>query len=73
MAFADFDYRDGSGYYSKADYSGPYWLDDDGVGTLLSTSWPSVSGASVDDVNYEYRSGAGWFRRSTGAGPYTSS
>lgn len=72
MAFADYSYRDGSGYYLIADQSGPYWLDDAGDGTLLSTSWPTVAGASTSSA-YEYRDGAGWFRKTTGAGPYTAS
>ena len=72
MAFADFAYWDGSGYYKIADQSGPYWLDDAGTGVLLSTSWPTVAGASTDPA-YHFRSGAGWFRNTTGAGPYTSS
>lgn len=72
MAFADFEYRDGSGYYRKDDYSGPYWLDDSGDGTLLSTSFTAVSGASTNP-DYEYRDGAGWFKKSTGAGPYVAS
>lgn len=72
MAFSEYAYRDGSGYYKVSDESGPYWLDDSGVGTLLSTSWPTVAGASTSPL-YHFRSGAGWFRNSTGAGPYTSS
>ena len=70
MAFADFEYLDNLGYIKKDDRSGPYWLDDSGVGTLMTTM-PALDGIATDAA-YEYRDGAGWFKKSTGAGPYAS-
>lgn len=72
MAFTDYDYRDGSGYYKKTDMSGPYWLDDAGTGTLMTTM-VAVPGASAAGSGYVYRDGAGWFKEATGAGPYAAS
>lgn len=71
MAFADYEYRHGVGYFSKADQSGPYWLDDAGAATLM-VSRPKLPGISQNPA-YEYRDNAGWFHKTTGAGPYIAS
>ena len=73
MAFSDFAIRRGSGYYRIDDSSGPYWLDDNGDGTLLSTSWPTVEGAATPGSGYEFGHDCGWFKITTKAGPYTAS
>lgn len=71
MAFADYEYRDGVGYFHILDDSGPYWLDQSGVATLM-ISRPSLAGISSSQA-YEYRDSAGWFHKATGAGPYIAS
>lgn len=62
--------RLGDGYY-KDDGSGPYWADQAGVMTLMTTM-TAIVGAALNTA-YHYKLGSGYFHTDTGAGPYAAS
>lgn len=68
---SDYKLRVGDGYYKLSDGSGPYWADQAGVMTLM-TSMTAIVGAATNSA-YRYEVGSGYFHTATGAGPYAAS